>query len=183
MILVYGTAEEINGGKAENKKIAESAAGKKLFDILLIESGVAATSEDIKTGEQGKPYLAELPNVDFNITHSNGFVACILSVGEGRVGIDAEPAECSYPAEKQKALATRFFSEDEQKSLSAGDKTFAQLWTRREAALKMTGEGFAKGIGQELPQNVHFTTLTIGGFTLTVAAEQTANIVVKEYMK
>ena len=127
--------------------------------------------------------FSSFPLLCLVVALSNGFVACILSVGEGRVGIDAEPTECPYTAEKQNALAARFFSEDEQKSLSAGDKTFAQLWTRREAALKMTGEGFAKGIGQELPQNVHFTTLTIGGFTLTVAAEQTANVVVKEYMK
>lgn len=182
MILLYGYADEILGQITDkNKKSAESAAGRRILDILLSECGVAATSENIKTGKQGKPYLAELPNVDFNITHSNGFVACILSVGEGRVGIDAEPAECPYPPEKQKALASRFFSEDEQKCLFHGEKTFSELWTRREACLKMTGEGFAKGIGRDLSGDAHCTAYDIHGFTVTVATERNSEIIIYEY--
>lgn len=183
MLLIWGYAETILGEENKNKKSAESTAGRRLLDWLLSESDLKVTSEDLKTGEQGKPYFPNNPNVDFNITHSNRFVACILSVNEGKVGIDAEPTECAYPPEKQKALASRYFTDSERADLEDGKKSFTDLWTRREAWLKMTGDGFAKGIGNNISDDVCFTTLTIDRFTLTVCTEGATKITTGEYNK
>lgn len=182
MIILYGYADEILGEtNGINKKSAESTAGRRLLDLLLKKNGLFVTSANIKIGESGKPYLDGYPEVDFNITHSKGLVACALSIGEGRVGIDAEPIGRECPPERQKALAARFFSEDEQNRLSSGEMTFTELWTRREAYLKMTGEGFANGIGKKIPDSTFFHFFTAHGFTFAVATERTAKIVVKEY--
>ena len=183
MLLIYGKIEDILEKDTENKKSAESAAGRMLLDVLLSRSGVASTSADIKIGKQGKPYLATLPNTDFNITHSNGFVACILSVDEGQVGIDAEPITTVIPDEKQKRLAARYFTDVERTTLESGERSFSELWTRREAFLKMTGDGFAKGIGREIPEDAFFTTLTLDGFILTACTEKQTDITVMEYNK
>jgi phosphopantetheinyl transferase len=94
VIILYGFVSEILGYTPDkNKKSAESDAGRRLLDLLLRERGVHATSDNIKIGINGKPYFEGMPGLDFNITHSKGFVACILSMGEGRVGIDTELTE------------------------------------------------------------------------------------------
>lgn len=181
MIILYGYADEILGEtNGINKKSAESTAGRRLLDILLKENEIAAISEDIRIDASGRPYL-EAGGIDFNITHSKGFVACALSLGEGRVGIDAEPSTRELPPERQKALATRFFSEDEQNALISGKKSFPKLWTEREAYLKMTGEGFSRGIGRAIPSEAHLVHFELCGFDVTVAAEQDCEIVLEEY--
>ena len=182
MIVLCGFISEIPGYSPDkNKKSAESDAGRRLLDLLLQENGVNATSDNIKIGINGKPYFDVLPGIDFNITHSKGFVACVLSMGEGRVGIDAEPTAIAYPPEKQKMLAARFFGDDEQKSLADGSMTFSDLWTRREAYLKMTGEGFANGICRNIPQNLRFSSFEVDGYTVTVCTENDAQIILRKY--
>lgn len=182
MIILYGFVSEILGYTPDkNKKSAESDAGRRLLDLLLVESGVDATSDNIKIGINGKPYFEGMPGLDFNITHSKGLVACILSMDEGRVGIDTELTEIAYPPEKQKMLAARFLGDDEQKSLADGDMTFSELWTRREAYLKMTGDGFAKGICEKIPSNVRFSSFEVEGYTVTVCTENDVPIILRKY--
>ena len=151
MLLLYGFVDRIVEKTEENKRSAESLAGRVLLDRALEACGVNAISSYIRKEDNGKPYLEGHPEIDFNITHSNGFVACILSVGEGRVGIDAEPQNTPYSKEKQMALACRFFGESERMLLEKGEMDFSELWTRREAYLKMTGEGFAAGAKRICP--------------------------------
>ena len=183
MILLYGYADEMIGERfGENKKSAESEAGRMLLATLLAENGIDATLDNIKRKENGKPYLDGCQGVDFNITHSKGLVACVLSVGEGAVGVDAEPTELAYSKEKQESLAERFFSDDERESLRASKKSFSELWTKREACLKMTGEGFAAGIGKTL-NGARCTTFRIDGYTVAVATESSVEIKIKAYNK
>ena len=183
MILLYGYAGDIIGKSCEaDQKSAESDAGRMLLARLLEENGIEARLDNIKRKENGKPYLEGCPEIDFSITHSKGFVACVLSLGEGRVGIDAEPSETAYTKDKQRALAKRFFSESEIEALDCGEKSFSELWTRREAYLKMTGEGFAAGIGKEL-EGVHAAAFCLCGYTVAVAAESGAEIELKAYNK
>ena len=167
--------------KPENR-LKPEAAGRILLATLLAKTGIEATLDDIKTEENGKPYLEGFSGVEFNITHSKGFVACVLSLGEGRVGVDAEPSEIAYSPEKQKAFADRFFSESERNSLALGEKSFSELWTRREACLKMTGAGFVAGVGKPL-DDANCATFCIDGYTVTVAAESDAQIEIIAYNK
>ena len=54
MILMYGYADEMIGERfGENKKSAESEAGRMLLATLLAENGIDATLDNIKRKENG----------------------------------------------------------------------------------------------------------------------------------
>lgn len=180
MLLAYGYASEILGREIneENRKNAESEAARKLLDRLLIKVGSHLTSADIIKEENEKPRFAD-GGIDFNITHSKGLVACALSLGQGRIGIDAERIHGSISPARQGALVRRFFSEKEKKALADGE-SFVSLWTKREAYLKMTGEGFAKGIGKDIPETAFFSCLSVDGYLITVASETEGMIEIVE---
>lgn len=93
-------------------------------------------------GEHGKPYLADYPNVFFNLSHCEAGVACAVSDFE--VGADIQEVK-PY----SEAVANRVFCGGELDALShAQDKNFefARLWTRKEAYLKMLGTGISDGM-------------------------------------
>lgn len=93
-------------------------------------------------GEYGKPYLADYPNVFFNLSHCEAGVACAVSDFE--VGADIQ--EVKPYAE---AVANRVFCGGELDELNrTQDKNleFARLWTRKEAYLKMLGAGISDGM-------------------------------------
>ena len=166
MILAYGYAEKIVGDKAK-----ESEAARVLLTLLLKKCNIDASALEIKADTNQKPYIEDRSDIDFNISHSNGFVACALSVGEGKVGVDVEFDRSAIPTNRQTKIAERYFSENEKKALADGE-SFVTLWTKREAYLKMTGDGFAKGIGKAIPDNVNFLTVGIDKFVLTLCAER-----------
>ncbi len=156
-------------------KIAEGSereTGRELIGKLLADAGVR--EYEIKKDKNGKPHVGGRADIDFNITHSRGFVACVISVGEGRVGIDAEPVESTVPTERQGSFAERFFSKKEKAALERGERSFSEIWTRKEAYLKMLGVGIRSELRQtdtESLPDVNFSTFNINGFTVTVAAE------------
>ena len=88
-------------------------------------------------------------NITFNVSHSGG--VALLAFGRGReVGIDVEQVRWNFdPA----AIARRFFSEYEQKELSAASseakvEAFFRCWTRKEAYIKATGDGLSLPLSQ-----------------------------------
>lgn len=99
----------------------------------------------------GKPYcpLPEAPQ--FNLSHAAGWVALALST-IAPVGIDLEDTRRQLDPHK---LAARYFTPTEQQVLQSGTpETFFEIWTRKEAYLKATGQGL------RLPLN-HLDTLSL----------------------
>lgn len=100
-------------------------------------------------GEKGKPYLKDYPFY-FNLSHSGSYVVCAFSRQE--VGVDIQ----QYKRTDIDRLAERFFSEEEKKALKAchnlkeREQMFYQLWTRKEAYGKLTGEGIAAVIDRSV---------------------------------
>lgn len=90
----------------------------------------------MKKGEKGKPYVEGLP-VHFNVSHSENLWLCM--VGESPCGIDIQVArDCDY-----EKIAEKHFDVVEQAYVKLMGLTgFFQIWTRREAYGKYTGEGF-----------------------------------------
>jgi 4'-phosphopantetheinyl transferase len=95
--------------------------------------------------EKEKPLLTQSPNhVEFNVSHS-GDVA-LLAFARGRdVGVDVEQLREDFD---HKAIARRFFSEQEQVQLTAlapADRYhgFFRCWTRKEAYIKARGTGLS----------------------------------------
>ena len=95
-------------------------------------------------GEYGKPYLADVAGVYFNLSHTGDYAAAVFA--ESEVGIDIE---CIRTANIR--LAQRFFSEEEyaylesiQRECGQGERLngeFTRLWTRKESYVKAVGEG------------------------------------------
>lgn len=93
--------------------------------------------------EKGVPYLPEHPELSISISHCHKAVAVVVSP-EGRVGIDVE---CRRRIGN--GLVERVCTGDEQAAVCAAEDStmaFLQLWTRKEAVLKMRGTGI-QGFG------------------------------------
>jgi 4'-phosphopantetheinyl transferase len=95
------------------------------------------------TGAFGKPAVLSdgFPiGLGFNISHTQGFVACALAHED--VGVDVEASD--RPIELD--IAERFFAREEVEVLNAlpaaqRRRAFFRFWTLKEAFIKATGEG------------------------------------------
>jgi 4'-phosphopantetheinyl transferase len=103
-------------------------------------------------GPNGKPILTAPfadSNLSFNLAHSED-LALIAVTRLGPIGVDVEKIR---PMTDADALVARFFSPRETalfQKLPAAQKNaaFFNLWTRKEAWLKATGEGIAHSLNR-----------------------------------
>lgn len=108
----------------------------------LAEYGICEQDTVFQYGENGKPYLADMPQIHFNLSHSGDYAAAAFSSRE--VGIDIE---CER--KNGRKIAARFFAEEEIrnmqycKSKEEEDQLFLRYWTLKESFLKVTGYGMA----------------------------------------
>ena len=99
---------------------------------------------------RGKPTLAELDasnSLHFNLTHSDE-LAVLAITRACPLGIDVEHIR---PLNDASGIADRFFSARESQGLAALPVTekpaaFFNLWTRKEAWLKATGDGISESL-------------------------------------
>ena len=100
-----------------------------------------------KETEKGRPYRPDLPDFRFSFSSSRfGFLGAWSSTH--LIGIDIEDQTRKLESEK---LAQQFFSEAEANAVAevcglARQRTFLQLWSLKEAALKSIGEGLPFGL-------------------------------------
>lgn len=93
-------------------------------------------------GEHGKPALAGLPHIHFNISHCRNGVLCALS--DHPVGVDIESIR-----EYKESLVSYTMNPDEQQLILDDphpDIAFTRLWTQKEAVLKLTGTGISDSL-------------------------------------
>ena len=91
--------------------------------------------------EFGKPRLASVKTLDFNISHSESWVVC--AVDNGPVGIDVE-----HLRKPDIDIAKRFFHPDEYAMLCVLPEDwkkakFYELWTVKESYIKAIGKGLS----------------------------------------
>lgn len=102
--------------------------------------------------ERGRPHLASehaSGNLRFNLTHTDGLVACAVTVGR-EVGVDVERVTRRLTHEH---IPERFFSPREVRDLRAlpeveQDAAFFDYWTLKESYIKARGLGLALPLGQ-----------------------------------
>lgn len=85
-----------------------------------------------------KPYLAEYPDICFNISHTNTAVMSV--VGDKEIGCDIQ----TIPKIISNKMLVETLSDSEfNKALNSTNKEleFTKFWTMKESYLKMTGEG------------------------------------------
>jgi len=102
---------------------------------------------NIKKTAHGKPYLADAPELVFNLSHS----ASVMVVAVGRncqLGVDIE---CCKSRGSLTGLVDKCFAEEEiayWRKLPEDQKIaeFYRFWTRKEAFVKATGRGIGLGL-------------------------------------
>lgn len=112
--------------------------------ILRLYTGVDATSIVFDAGKHGKPSLSvgTGDGVRFNLSHSGDLALCAVT-GVCDVGVDVERIRGDLSFER---IARQFLSAAEQRMLAGVPaeyraETFTEIWVRKEAYLKATGEG------------------------------------------
>ncbi len=117
--------------------------------ILAGYVGVDPAELRFELGRHGKPRLrAPLVEIQFNLAHCEDLA--VVAVGRGpELGVDLERLR---PIPKARRLAARYFSPAEQRWLEAEgsaefDAAFLELWCRKEACLKATGEALSRALG------------------------------------
>lgn len=89
----------------------------------------------------GKPYLINYSNIKFNKSHSGNIV--VLSISNKDIGIDIQ----EHKSVKYKDIALKIFNKNELAELEKfnnNEKTFFDIWTKKESYLKMTGTGLTR---------------------------------------
>lgn len=124
----------------------EHALGRALLRCGLDELyGISLPSdrleEELSIGENGKPYLKNYPQIQFNISHCDRLAACAFDAGP--VGVDVE-----LPGYFAEILIRKALSDEEKDFLERMATTkelrqewFFRFWTLKEAFVKMTGTG------------------------------------------
>lgn len=109
-----------------------------------LRSGLSSSEIDIIKSEKGKPYLKNISNLFFNISHSGNWV--VVAISDKEIGIDVEKIK-----RINIRIAERFFSNSENEFLKGlkgaeKDKCFFDLWTLKESYLKLLGKGLTKSL-------------------------------------
>ena len=126
----------------ERDRARYTIAHAALRDILARYTAQAPDALSIRIAEKGKPYLADHPDIRFNLSHSGAWA--LVAVARAReVGVDIE---CIRRKRSTDGIAQRFFSPAEVRELMATPEhfrvaAFFACWSRKEAYIKARGEG------------------------------------------
>lgn len=120
-------------------------------------------------GDNGKPSLKEFPELHFNLSHCKEAVVCALA--NHPVGVDVEVL-----GRYTERLAKYTMNEDELAEINnAEDKdvAFTILWTKKEATMKLTGEGIGTNVRNVLSDSSNIIYITRAcverGYVVTLA--------------
>ena len=148
---VLDEAEQTHAGKIKNallhKRYVELHG--RLRNLLAKILNQSPEKIRIKKAEHGKPYLADYPELAFNLSHT----ADRLMIAVGRdcqLGVDIEICK---PRVNLSGLVNKCFAEEEiaywtQLPETQKNQAFYRYWTRKEAFVKATGHGIALGLDQ-----------------------------------
>lgn len=107
-----------------------------------------------------KPVLREFPDIHFNLSHCKKGVLCVID--DHPVGCDIE----AIPTQLNMSLCNYCHQEQEVNHILQSEKptmAFTELWTRKEALVKLVGTGLNDNLKQmltsEVATNVQFATV------------------------
>ena len=145
----------------EKDKLLSLAAG------LLIRREIG--DSPIVFGEHDKPYAES--GVYFSVSHSGRIAA--IAVDDVEVGMDVE----EIPDESRLKIADRFYHPNERAYVREAEdqcRAFCATWTRKEAVLKMTGEGISTDLTAfdttSLPLSAQLYTSGLEDYCLSVCS-------------
>lgn len=172
---IYIAAEKLDRASLRQ---AQSEAARNLLFVMLEHFGIR--ERKIDRSEYGRPFLLGREDIDFNISHSGELVVCVLSMGEGRVGVDVERCDPQIPAAHYERFAKRYLPKDKIKD----GLDLAAAWTKKEAYLKYLGFGLGRAESRALPsedERVRFESLRVGEYVITVCLGRDESVTVTEF--
>lgn len=137
--------EKLRGNKYlhdrdRNRFVVSRAAQRIILGWYL---GIDPGKLKFKTGDNKKPFIAANNDhsIQFNISHSGDWI--VLAVSKEVVGSDIEYIDPNFDFDD---ILPEHFSTAESRYVNAQDKLqrFYELWTRKEALLKATGQGLGE---------------------------------------
>ena len=146
---ILDDAEQTHAGKIKNallhKRYVETHG--RLRNLLAQTLKQPPEKIRIKKAEHGKPYLADYPELAFNLSHSADRL--MLALGwQCQLGVDIEVCKQRISLS---GLVDKCFAEEEaaywaELPESQKNQEFYRFWTRKEAFVKATGHGIALGL-------------------------------------
>ena len=139
----------------KNPKDKERSLAAGALLLFCMKKRGVSLEETPYYNKNGKMYFPYENRFYVNLSHSADYAACALDSKE--VGIDVEGVR-----QYQENVLRRICSEEEMQSFSALKKeeeknsAFIRLWTRKESAAKLSGEGIA-GLLSAQPQDCVYT--------------------------
>ena len=130
------------------------AAYLLLMEGLEKEYGIKEPPEFL-FGPHGKPSLKKHPHIHFNLSHCPRAALCVIS--HRPVGCDVE----CVPEALDMDLCRHCFNNQELASIFSSPSptiAFTTLWTKKEALLKLTGQGLASGFSILNSQSLIFNS-------------------------
>lgn len=141
---------------------------------------------EFATSAEGKPSFRCTPDLHFNLSHSGDSV--FIAFASEPVGFDIESIQRKADFSK---LAERYFQTHERELMALSKKpksiAFFEIWTAKEAMLKLLGIGIASGLDKTLVLNdeeglfndtkIYFRRYHFGDFIGTLASFSQIQIV------
>ncbi|MBX9589014.1 MAG: 4'-phosphopantetheinyl transferase superfamily protein [Hyphomonadaceae bacterium] len=141
-------AEQSHAARVSNRQARDEFARTRalLRALLARHTGRPAGALQITAGAYGKPALVGAEGVHFNVSHSGGLA--LIAIAPSDVGIDIERMDSSVD---YRGVAGTIFSRAENERLHRAPEAqrgdvFFSIWTRKEAYLKATGQGFSSAL-------------------------------------
>ncbi len=126
----------------------ETAALRSAYGFLLVRLALRqkfgfAEMPSFTLNKHGKPFLANRPDIFFNISHSGKSVVCAVS--DIPVGVDIQDIR-----HLSLNVGRKFLTDDELAMVTglepaALDRELCRIWCIKESYGKMTGKGFGEG--------------------------------------
>ena len=137
---------------------------------------------DIRRNKYGKPYVNNIPESFFNISHTEN-VFCV-AISDSEIGVDIEKIK-----PQNINIAKRFFDKFEIDYILSNDnqdRAFGEIWTKKEAYIKCTGEGLSRVLSsfcvlaKEIDLKIR--TISIGDYIISIYGEiDKVNVINLEY--
>jgi 4'-phosphopantetheinyl transferase len=141
-------------------------------------SAISPKQWTICTEKSGKPFQQQELRLHFNLSHSHKMLLMGIT-NCGSIGVDVEWYDRTIPFLQ---LARRFFHPEETKVLESStgnelNSLFFDYWTKKEAYLKLTGQGLPGGLGTVPLQHlvdrhkIFFDSLSFEHYRMSVSLE------------
>lgn len=142
-----------------------SNTAKSMWALTLIKEQLGIST--IKKDDNGKPYIVDAAYY-INWSHNETTLVYALS-NLGQVGVDVEAENLFYDEQ----LHDWVLHEEEIRRIGEGT-AFSEVWTRKEAVLKCTGEGIHEKMNEFSSYqltNFTVTTFIMDGICVSVCSE------------